>query len=237
MLGAMKTIGMIGGMSWESSSVYYQLLNREVQARLGGMHSARAVMHSFDFAEIAALQDAGKWDDATARMEAAGRGLAKSGADFLIICCNTMHRMSGEVEKAAGVPLLHIADPLGAAIPRGGDDARGAARFAPHNGARRYRCAGVCSRAYRSGCPLVPEGEDFAAVDRVIYEELVRGRFEEPARAACRAAIRRLVARGAQGIVLGCTELPLLVKPDDSAVPLIEATSLHAMAAIDMALA
>src|ERR1700679_2580417 len=107
----MKTIGMIGGMSWESSSVYYQLLNREVQARLGGIHAARALMHSFDFAEIAALQDAGRWDEATARMPAAAEGLAKSGADFLIICCNTMHRMAAAVEKAAGVPLLHIADP------------------------------------------------------------------------------------------------------------------------------
>jgi aspartate racemase len=231
----LKTIGMIGGMSWESSSVYYQLLNREVQKRLGGMHSARAVMHSFDFAEIAALQDAGKWNEATARMEEAGRGLAASGADFLIICCNTMHRMADAVETASGVPLLHIADPLGAAI-RAAGMTRVGLLGSRHTMERDDIVRGRLRRAYDLDV-LVPEAEDFAAIDRVIYEELVRGRFEEPARAACRAAIGRLVARGAQGIVLGCTELPLLVKTEDSSVPLFDTTTLHAMAAVDMALA
>ncbi|HEX3672986.1 MAG TPA: aspartate/glutamate racemase family protein [Rhizomicrobium sp.] len=231
----MKTIGMIGGMSWESSSVYYQLLNREVQARLGGMHSARALLHSFDFAQIAALQDAGKWDDAALRMEEAGRGLAESGADFLIICCNTMHRMAGAVEKASGVPLLHIADPLGAAI-RAAGMTRVGLLGSRHTMEWDDIVRGRLRHAYDLDV-LVPEGEDFAIVDRIIYEELVRGRFEEPARAACRAAIGRLVARGAQGIVLGCTELPLLVKAEDSSVPLFDTTTLHAMAAVDMALA
>jgi aspartate racemase len=231
----MKTIGMLGGMSWESSAVYYQLLNRQVQARLGGMHSARALLHSFDFAEIAALQDQGRWDDASARLEDAARGLARSGADFLIICCNTMHRMAGAVEAAAGVPLLHIADPLGAAIR-----ARGFSRVgllgSRHTMAQDGILLGRLRKRYDLEI-LAPAGEDFHAVDRVVYEELVRGRFEAPARAKCRAAIADLVARGAEAVVLGCTELPLLVQEEDSAVPLFDTTALHAAAAVDMALA
>jgi aspartate racemase len=231
----MKTIGMIGGMSWESSSVYYQLINREVQTRLGGIHSARALLHSFDFDEIARLQDAGRWDEASERMSAAGRGLAGSGADFLIICCNTMHRMACAVEKAAGVPLLHIADPLGSAIRKSGSSRIGLI------GSRHtmeqddiVKCR--LKRVYDLEV-LVPEGEAFAAIDRVVYEELVRGKFLDASRALCRSAIAGLVARGCDGIVLGCTEFPLLVKPEDSPVPLFDTTTLHALAAVDMALA
>jgi aspartate racemase len=231
----MKTIGMIGGMSWESSSVYYQLLNREIQARLGGIHSARALMHSFDFAEIAALQDAGRWDEATARMTAAGEGLAKSGADFLIICCNTMHRMSDAVEKAAGIPLLHIADPLGAAI-RAAGMTRVGLLGSRHTMTDDAIVKGRLKRAHDLEV-LIPDGAEFAAVDRIIYEELTRGQFRDASRAACKAAIATLVARGAEGIILGCTELPLLVKPQDSTVPLFDTTTLHAMAAVEMALA
>ncbi len=231
----MKTIGMIGGMSWESSSVYYQLINREVQKRLGGMHSARLLLHSFDFAQIAALQDAGRWDEASKRMEQAGAGLAKSGADFLIICCNTMHRMAGAVEKASGVPLLHIADPLGAAI-RAAGLSRVGLLGSRHTMEQDDIVKGRLTGAYGLDV-LAPEGEDFRAVDRIVYEELVRGQFQDSARATCRAAIARLIARGAEGIILGCTELPLLVKPEDSAVRLFDTTTLHAMAAVEMALA
>jgi aspartate racemase len=230
----MKTIGMLGGMSWESTQVYYQLLNRDVQARLGGMHSARLLLHSFDFAEIAALQDAGRWDEASARMEEAGRGLAQSGADFLIICCNTMHRMADAVEKAAGVPLLHIADPLGAAIAAQGFTRVGLLG-SRHTMEQDDIVLGRLRKRYDLDM-LAPEGEDFGAVDRIVYEELVRGRFEEPARAKCRSAIAKLVARGAQAIVLGCTELPLLVKAEDSTVPLFDTTTLHAKASVDLAL-
>ena len=230
----MKTIGMIGGMSWESSSVYYQLINREVQKRLGGIHSARALLHSFDFDEIARLQDAGRWDDATARMNEAGQGLARSGADFLIICCNTMHRMAGAVEKASGIPLLHIADPLGFAIRKSGASRVGLIG-SRHTMEQDDIIKGRLKRAYDLEV-LVPEGEDFAGVDRIVYEELVRGKFLEPSRALCRAAIARLVARGAQAVILGCTEFPLLVKLEDSAVPLFDTTTLHALAAVEMAL-
>jgi len=231
----MKTIGMIGGMSWESSSVYYQLINREVQKRLGGIHSARALLHSFDFDEIARLQDAGRWKEATERMSAAGRGLAQSGADFLIICCNTMHRMAGAVEKAAGRPLLHIADPLGSAIRKSG------ARRVGLIGSRHTMeqddiVNGRLKRAYDLEV-LVPEGEAFAAIDRIVYEELVRGKFLDGSRALCRSVIAGLVARGCEAIVLGCTEFPLLVKSEDSPVPLFDTTSLHALAAVEMALA
>jgi aspartate racemase len=231
----MKTIGMIGGMSWESSSVYYQLINREVQKRLGGIHSARALLHSFDFDEIAKLQDAGRWDEATVRMNAAGQGLAASGADFLIICCNTMHRMADAVQDAARLPLLHIADPLGAAIRKSGA-VRSGLLGSRHTMERDDIIQGRLKQVYGLDV-LAPEGADFAAVDRIVYEELVRGQFTDASRAVCRAAIARLVARGCEGVVLGCTELPLLVKPDDSAVPLYDTTTLHALAAVAMALA
>jgi aspartate racemase len=230
----MKTIGMIGGMSWESSYVYYQLINREVQKRLGGIHSARTLMHSFDFDEIARLQDSGRWDDATERMSEAGRGLARSGTDFLIICCNTMHRMAGAVEQAAGIPLLHIADPLGSAIRKSGA-ARVGLIGSRHTMEHDNIIKGRLNHAYDLEV-LVPHGEEFAAIDRIVYEELVRGKFLEPSRALCRAAIAGLVARGCQAIVLGCTEFPLLVKPEDSPVPLFDTTTLHALAAVDMAL-
>jgi aspartate racemase len=231
----MKTIGLIGGMSWESSSVYYQLINRDVQKRLGGVHSARALLHSFDFSEIAALQDAGRWDTLTERMEEAGRGLAASGAEFLVICCNTMHRMSDAVEKAAGVKLLHIADPLGEAI-RASGIARVGLIGSRHTMEQDSILLGRLRKRYDLDV-LVPEGDDFRTIDRIVYEELVRGRFEEPSRAATRAVIANLVARGAEGIILGCTEFPLLVKPEDSMVPLFDTTTLHALAAVDMALA
>jgi len=230
----MKTIGMLGGMSWESTQVYYQLLNRDVQARLGGMHSAKALLHSFDFAEIAALQDAGRWDEASRRLEEAGTSLAASGADFLIICCNTMHRMAGAVERAAGIPLLHIADPLGEAIR-----AQGMTRVGLLGSRHTMEQDDILRGRLRTHYDLeilAPEGADFHAVDRIVYEELVRGRFEEAARAKCRTAIAALVARGAEAVILGCTELPLLVKDEDSAVPLFDTTTLHAKAVVDLAL-
>ena len=230
----MKTIGMLGGMSWESSAVYYRILNREVQKRLGGIHSAKTVMHSCDFAEMAAMQKAGQWDEAHDRMATIGVNLAKAGADFLIICCNTMHRMAGAVEKASGIPLLHIADPLGFAIRKSGASRVGLIG-SRHTMEQDDIIKGRLKRAVDLEV-LVSEGEDFAGVDRIVYEELVRGKFLEPSRALCRAAIARLVARGAQAVILGCTEFPLLVKLEDSAVPLFDTTTLHALAAVEMAL-
>ena len=230
----MKTIGMIGGMSWESSSVYYQQINREVQTRLGGVHSAKFVIYSFDFDEMATLQSTGRWHEANALMVKIAQDLAAAGADFLVIACNTMHCAASEMEKAVRLPLLHIADPLGAAIKRA-DLTRiglvGSRYTMESDDVLRGRL-----RDRYGISVIVPEGDDAAEASRVIYEELVRGKFLDASRERYRAIIAGLVARGAQGVILGCTELPLLVKPEDSDVPLFDTTSLHALAAVDAAL-
>ena len=230
----MKTIGMIGGMSWESSRLYYEIVNREIQKRLGGVHSAKLLLHSFDFDEIAALQRGGRWQEATARMADAGVRLARGGADFLIICCNTMHLMADEVEKAAGIPLLHIADPPGAKIKADGHSRVGligSCFTMEDDGILKGRLA------LRYGIEtIVPAKADAAEIDRVILEELVCGRLLPSSRESYREIMARLVAAGAKGIILGCTEIPLLVTPDDAAVPLYDTTALHAIAAAATAL-
>jgi aspartate racemase len=231
----MKTIGMIGGMSWESSVVYYRIINRAVQDRLGGVHSAKTLMYSFDFGEVAVLQQAGRWDEATDWMTTVGATLSKGGADFLMICCNTMHLMAGEVEKAARIPLLHIADPLGEKIRKDGKKRVGllGSCFTMENGR-------IISDRLREKFGLeviAPRDADRTLVDRVIQDELVRGKFTDASRARYREVMARLVEDGAEGIVLGCTEIPLLVKDEDATVPLYDTTTLHAMAAVEMALA
>src|SRR6185437_9382243 len=213
-LRRMKTIGMLGGMSWESSAIYYRLLNREVQKRIGGLASARTILHSFDFAEIAPLQRAGGWDEANRRMAEAALGLERAGADIVIMCCNTMHCATPQIEQASRVALLgskHTMEQDGILLGRL---------------KRRYGLDAI-----------VPEGDDAAEVSRVIYEELVRGQFLDASRDRYRAVISKLAAAGAQGVILGCTELPMLVSPEDSTVPLFDTTTLHAMAAVDLALA
>jgi aspartate racemase len=231
----MKTIGMLGGMSWESSAVYYRILNREVQKRLGGVHSAKALMYSFDFAEMSVLQHTGKMAEANDRMATVAVHLAKSGADFLMICCNTMHTAAAQLEQAAKIPLLHIADPLGAAIRKAG-----CSRPALLGSEFTMERDDILRGRLRSRFGIevmTPKGADADEVSRVIYEELVRGQFLDSSRKSYREIIARLVAEGADSVILGCTELPLLVMPEDSAVPLFDTTTLHAMAAVDMALA
>ena len=229
----MKTIGMIGGMSWESTAVYYRVLNRETQQRLGGVHSAPLLLWSFDFAEIDALQSAAKWDEATARMVEVGQLLVRGGAELLIICCNTMHVMAAEVEKGAGVPLLHIATPLGAAIA-----AKGLKRVGVLG--TKYTMKADFLRdplARNHGISIIaPHDDDARETHRIIYEELARGRFLDSSREYFRGAIARLKARGAEGVILGCTELPLLIAPQDADIPLFDTAQLHAVAAVDMAL-
>ena len=231
----MKTIGMIGGMSWESSAVYYRLINRAVQDRLGGLASAKTLLYSFDFAALAPLQAAGRWTEANALMAAAAVDLERAGAQFLVMCCNTMHTAADSIAAEVQIPFLHIADPLGAAIR-----AKGIRRVgllgSSHTMERDDILRGRLARRFGLDV-IVPEGEDAREVSRVIYEELVRGQFLESARAHYRDSIARLVQRGAEGVILGCTELPLLVKPEDSSVPLFDTTTLHAMAAVDFALA
>ncbi|MGD0141782.1 MAG: aspartate/glutamate racemase family protein [Rhizomicrobium sp.] len=230
----MKTIGLLGGMSWESSAVYYRILNREIQKRLGGVHSAKTLMYSFDFAEMSVLQRSGSMDKADDLMATVAVNLAKAGADFLVICCNTMHTASAQMEKAARIPLLHIADPLGAAIVAKGFE-RPALLGSEFTMERDDILRGPLKTRYGIDV-MVPERADAAEVSRVIYEELIRGKFIDTSRRAFRDIIARLVDRGADCVILGCTELPLLVMPDDSTVPLFDTTTLHAMAAIDMAL-
>jgi aspartate racemase len=229
----MRTIGLIGGMSWESSAEYYRLINQGVRDARGPTASARLILWSFDFSEIEALQHAGDWARLERLLCDAGQRLVGAGAETLVICTNTMHLMADAVEQAAGIPLLHIADPTGAAVTAAGLGKVGllGTAFTMEQGFYRDRLAG------RYGLEvLVPEAQDRALVHRVIYEELVAGVVREESRAACREVIARLVARGAQAVILGCTEIMLLVRTEDSAVPLFDTTSLHAEAAVRCAL-
>ena len=229
-----KIIGLIGGMSWESSAEYYRIINERVRERLGGLRSARCLMWSFDFGEIEALQHAGRWDDATAEMIAAARRLERGGADFVLICTNTMHRMADQVQAAIGLPLLHIADPTAERIQATGLRKVGllGTAFTMEQDFYKGRLA------ERHGLEvLVPGDEDRRLVHRVIYDELVRGRVEPASRQAYREVIARLVARGAEAVILGCTEIMLLVRPEDSVVALFDTTTIHAQAAVEMAIA
>ncbi|MGE7413624.1 aspartate/glutamate racemase family protein [Methylobacterium tarhaniae] len=229
-----KVIGLIGGMSWESSAEYYRIINETVRARLGGLRSARCLMWSFDFGEIEALQHAGRWDEATAELVSAARRLERGGADFVVICTNTMHRMADPVQAAIGLPLLHIADPTAERIRAAGLSRVGllGTAFTMEQDFYKGRLAA------RHGLDvLVPGADDRAEVHRVIYEELVQGRALPASREAYRAVIARLVERGAEAVILGCTEIMLLVRPEDSPVPLFDTTALHAEAAVDLALA
>ncbi|SRR5579885_1282661 len=231
----MKTIGIIGGMSWESSALYYTLLNREVQKRLGGLHSASTLMYSFDFDEVETLQSSGREQASTAMIAQAGARLAEGGADFIVIACNTAHRAADAVAKASGLPLLHIADPVGEAVR-----ADGLSRVGLIGSAHTMRDPAILKGRLAKRYDLdvvVPGDADAAEVDRVILEELVLGKFLESSRARYRQIMARLVEKGVEGIILGCTEIPLLVKPGDAAVPLYDTSTLHAMAAVDMALA
>ena len=228
----MKTIGLLGGLSWESSAHYYAIANERVRDRLGGLHSARCVMYSFDFDEIAALQHAGRWDDSAARMVEAARALERAGADFVVICSNTMHRMADEVRAGIGVPLLHIADPTAAALKAAGVTRVGllATRFTMEQEFYVGRLRGQGLDV------LVPDAADRTVVHTVIYDELVRGVVRDESRQAYRDVIGRLVDRGAAGVVLGCTEIDMLIGPPDSPVPLFDTTRLHAEAAVELAL-
>jgi len=231
----MKTMGLLAGMSWESSSVYYQLINRGIQQRLGGVHSAKVLMYSFDFGEVSRLQQAARWDDATALLSGVGRTLAKGGADFLAICCNTMHLMAEDVQRAAGIPLLHIADPLGDAAKKAGMRKLGliGTRFTmdePRIIADRLRT--------KFGLEvLVPDAAGRETIDSIIQTELVKGMIRDESRARYRAVMADLVGQGCEAIILGCTEIPLLVSAGDASVPLYDTMQLHAAAIVDFALA
>jgi aspartate racemase len=230
----MKTIGMIGGMSWESTIEYYRILNETVKTRIGGLHSAKILMLSVDFAEVEQMQHQGRWDDATRLMVDAGRRLEAAGADFVILCTNTMHIAAAEIEQSVRIPFLHIADPTGAAIRTKGLNKIGllATRFTMEEAFYKARLAERFALEV-----LTPENdEERAMIHRVIYEELCLGKIVPGSKAQYLETIRRLVDRGAEGVILGCTEICLLVKPADVSVPVFDTTYLHALAAANCAM-
>ena len=229
----MKTIGMIGGMSWESSIEYYRIVNEEVKNTLGGLHSAKSVMVSVDFAEIETLQHEGRWQDATQAMIRAAQQVQAGGADFVVICTNTMHKMAAEVQKEINIPLLHIADATAQVVRTRGLHRIGllGTRFTMEEDFYRGRLV------EKHGLEvLIPNAEDRAIIHRVIYDELVLGRILPASRAEYLRIMAGLVQAGVQGIILGCTEIGLLVKDEDSQVPLFDTTRIHAEAAVRMAL-
>ncbi len=229
----MKTIGLIGGMSWESSIEYYRIINQTVNERLGGVHSAKSLMYSLDFAEIESLQNDGDWEQLTQEMVNAAQTLEQGGANILVICTNTMHRMADEVQSAVSIPLLHIADAAAQTIKAQNIDTVGllGTRFTMEGDFYRMRLE------EKHGLKvLIPPEKERETVHRVIYEELVKGEIRDSSQNAYIKIIEGLNARGAQGVILGCTEIPLLVKQSDVSIPIFDTTTIHAQAAVDWAL-
>ncbi len=224
----MRILGLIGGMSWESTIPYYRTINETVRERLGGLHSARLILYSVDFHDIERLQRAGAWDEAGKTLADAARSLEAAGAEGLALCTNTMHEVAPAIESAVDIPLLHIADPTAAAVKRAGFHTVGllGTRFTMERDFYRGRLM------ERHGLTaIVPDAADREIVHRVIYDELCRGDIRAESRARYREIMRRLVEAGAEGIILGCTEIALLVGPEDAPVPLFDTTRLHARSA------
>jgi len=229
----MKTIGLLGGMSWESTVPYFQVLNREVGRRLGGLHSARILLLSVDFQEIETLQHQGRWEELGKILAREARTIQEAGADFLVLCTNTMHLVAPAIEAAIQIPLLHIADATAQRIREGGLSRVGllGTRFTMEEPFYRGRLQ------QRHGLEvMMPPAEDRAVVHRVIYEELVLGKILPASRGEYQRIARALEDEGAQGVILGCTEIGLLLKPGDAGVPLFDTALIHAEAAAEMAL-
>jgi aspartate racemase len=229
----MQLIGFLGGMSWESSAEYYRLANETVRDRLGGLHSARCILYSVDFAEVERMQTERRWGDAAEALSVAAVSLQSAGADFVVLCTNTMHKVADEVAAAIDIPLLHIGDTTAAAVKEGGVGRVGLLgtgfTMAEPFYADRLRSYGLDV--------VVPSAEDQATVHRIIYDELCLGVIRDESREAYREVIRRLVEAGVEGVIYGCTEIELLVGPEDCTVPVFPTTRLHVEAAIDRALA
>jgi aspartate racemase len=230
---SMKTIGLIGGMSWESSIEYYRIINQVVQKKLGGVHSAKIVLISLDFDEIEDLQNSGNWEEATRIMVEAARRVEKGGADLILICTNTMHLMAEEVQEKINIPLLHIADATAQAVKQMELNTIGllGTRFTMEKEFYRGRL-----ETHHQLKVLIPDQEQRKKVHQVIYEELVQGIIDDDSLKIYQEVIDSLVERGAQGIVLGCTEIGLLVKPEDVQVPVFDTMEIHALAAVEAAL-
>ncbi len=229
----MRTIGLIGGMSWESSAEYYRIANETVKERLGGLHSAQVLLYSVDFAPIEALQHAGDWERAADILVDAAQRLERGGADFLVLCTNTMHKVADRITAGVSLPLIHIADPTAAAIKAAGFATIGllGTRFTMEQAFYRDRLV-----EQHGLTVLVPDEADRETVHRIIYDELCLGVVQDESREAYREVMARLVAQGAQAIILGCTEIMLLVGAGDASVPLFDTTRLHAEAAATLAL-
>jgi len=228
----MKSIGLIGGMSWESSSEYYRIINEEVKQRLGGLHSAKCVLYSVDFEEIEICQKNGEWEKAAQILVDAAKGLEAAGADFIVICTNTMHKVADEIQTGISIPLLHIADITALQVLVNGIKTIGLLGTKYTMEQDFYK-----SRIEAKGIKvLIPKEADRVTVNAVIYNELCLGQVIDESRARYKAIIQDLIEQGAEGIILGCTEIGLLVKPEDSTVPLFDTTLIHAIGAVDFAL-
>jgi aspartate racemase len=226
-------MGLIGGMSWESSAEYYRIINQEMNRRLGGVHSAQCLMYSLDFEEIKRLQHEGDWDRLATEMKAAAVRLERGGADFIVLCTNTMHRLADTISASVSIPVLHIADPTAGRIKAAGLERIGllGTAFTMEQDFYKGRL-----HEHHGLEVIVPDEDDRRIVHEIIYKELVLGHVRPESRQAYRAIIARLVERGAQAVILGCTEIMLLVSEEDSAVPLFDTTTIHALAAVDWAL-
>ena len=229
----MLTIGLLGGMSWESSAKYYELVNEMVRARLGGLHSANCVLVSVDFADIEQLQASGRWEEAGDLLASAAAEVEAAGADMLLLCTNTMHKVADQVEAAVGIPLVHLADATADAVKAAALGTVGLLGTAFTMEQAFYR-----DRLASHGLSVItPEADDRAVVHTVIYDELCLGVVRDASRQAYGEVIDRLVDAGAQGVILGCTEIELLIRQDDSPVPVFPTTRIHAEAAVELALA
>jgi aspartate racemase len=229
----MKIVGLIGGMSWESTIPYYRQINELIKERLGGLHSAKIILYSVDFHDIERLQHAGDWETAGQLLGDAARCLEGAGADFLVLCTNTMHKVAAAIEAAVHIPLLHIADPTAAEIKAAGFSTVGllGTRFTMEESFYKDRLE------ERYGLRIMtPMSDDRQIIHRIIFEELCLGRTLDESRNEFRRVIRSLVHRGAEAVILGCTEISLLVDPHDSAVPLFDTTRIHARKAAEWAL-
>jgi aspartate racemase len=229
----MKVIGLIGGMSWESTTVYYQLINREVRDRLGGQHSAELLLYSVDFHETQRLQHAGRWGEAAEVLARGAQRLERGGAECVVVCTNTMHKVADELRRSIRIPLLHIADATGEEIRRSGISSVGllGTRFTMEEDFYKQHLSSRYDLRVR-----VPDAPSRGVVHTVIYEELCRGQIREASRRRIGAIVEALVDQGAEGVILGCTELPLLVRAEDSPVPLFDTTRIHARSAVEFAL-
>jgi len=229
----MKRIGFLGGMSWESSAEYYRLANVLVRERLGGLHSADCVLVSVDFAEVEVLQAEGRWIEAGEKLAAGARSLEAAGADMIVLCTNTMHKVAGAIASAVDVPFIHLADATARAVTAAGVGTVGllGTAFTMEQPFYRDRLAG------HGLTVLTPPAEDRAIVHRIIYDELCVGIISDESRREYQRIMSGLVASGAQGIILGCTEIELLIRPMDATVPVFPTTRIHVEAAVNAALA